>query len=44
MMKRSLKLNAYYPPLVDIVVVEDDDDDNDVVYLKTVINIDISRE
>ena len=32
------------PPLVDIVVVDDDDDDCDVLYLKSVIYIDLTNE
>ena len=45
----EVEIECIPPPLVDIVVVEDEDIDiliiePDVVYLKTVINIDISRE
>ena len=45
----ELEIECIPPPLLDIVVVEDEDIDiliiePDVVYLKTVINIDISRE
>ena len=45
----EVEIECIPPPLVDIVVVEDGDIDiqiiePDIVYLKSVVNIDISRE
>ena len=45
----EVEIECIPPPLVDIIVVEDGDDDiqiiePDIVYLKSIVNIDISKE